>query len=77
MPEYAVSNNHLLLSIQAKRYKHCVNVTINLKNNLLCQLNFAVFEKSVLNKCNFFRNCWYCGLEKKAVILHSIKFVLF
>ena len=77
MPEYAVLNNHLLLSIQAKRYKHCVNVTINLKNNVLCQLNFAVFEKSMLNNRIFFHNSWYCGLEKKAVILHSIKFVLF
>lgn len=77
MPEYAVSNNHLLLSIQVKRYKYFVNVTINLKNNVLCQLDFAVFEKSMLNNRIFFHNSWYCELEKKAVILHSIKFVLF
>lgn len=63
MPEYAVSNNHLLLSIQVKRYKHFVNVTINLKNNVLCKLNFAFFEKGMLNNRMFFHNGCYCGLE--------------
>jgi hypothetical protein len=65
MPEYAVSNNHLLLSIQAKRYKHCVNVTINLKNNVLCQLNFAVLKRVCLINVTFFVIVGIVDLKKK------------
>lgn len=49
----------------------------NLKNYAFCKVHFAIFFTHMLKNRTLFSKICYCGVDKKAVILHSIKNGLF
>lgn len=49
----------------------------NLKNYAFCKVYFAIFFKHMLKNRTLFSKICYCRVDKKAVILHSIKNGLF
>jgi len=48
-----------------------------LKNWTFCKVDLATLFRVRLNNRVLFHNKWYCGVDKKAVILHPIKNALF
>ena len=45
-----------------------------LKNSTFCKVYFTTLFRVMLNNRALFHNNRYCGVDKKAVILHSIKY---
>jgi len=56
---------------------HPLNASVNHKNRYFfcCKVEFTLFFS--IKKRIFFHNIGYCGVDKKAVILQSIKNALF
>lgn len=76
MHKILTEKNHLCRRIQTNTFASRATVFIpkNLKKRAFCKLYLTSLFRVGLNNRTFFHNKCYCEVDRKAVILHSIKF---